>query len=359
MSTVFLHVGQCGNQLGQAFWEEASTSKWASAAAAHSSQGNRPKIRSTATHAPSSNKVLPPTTEGKVPAAGANWPTSTKIPPKSVPGKVPLTTAPAATKGRARPSVPMALIDGSIPCVMVDAEPKVIRQCLDKKRGGSGVLIRGVSKESCVWDRAGRGNNWACGYQHHSSSSGGHNHGTGRSEDLLERVLDSVRKVVERCDRFNGFVMFHSIAGGTGSGLKWHACIYAPRILLQDYYVTGLGSALLEALRSDYPLPYMVTATVAPFGSGETPLQHLNSLLCLSWLQSYADAVLLFGNDSVLEQAQKYLARSVGAGAGGGGGRVGGAASGGGKGVSMEEMNGHISSVLCNALMPIWSAKQK
>ena len=95
--------------------------------------------------------------------------------------------------------------------------------------------------------------------------------------------------------------------------------------------------------------------TVTPFGSGETPLQHLNSLLCLSWLQSYADAVLLFGNDSVLEQAQKYLGATAGAGSGG---RVG-RAPGGGTGVSMEEMNGHISSVLCNALMPIWSAKQK
>lgn len=40
----------------------------------------------------------------------------------------------------------------------------------------------------------------------------------GEGDRLLERVLETVREVVERCDRFGGFVVFHSVAGGTGSG---------------------------------------------------------------------------------------------------------------------------------------------
>lgn len=120
-------------------------------------------------------------------------------------------------------------------------------------------------------------------------------------------------------------------------------------------YSAGLGSALLETLRTDYPLSFIITVTVAPFSQGETPLQHLNSLLCLSWLQSYSDAVLLFGNDSVLEQAQKYLTRSertgVGSGSGGRGDRD--------MVCDMEDMNGHISGALCNTFMPLWQNKQK
>ena len=66
-----------------------------------------------------------------------------------------------------------------------------------------------------MWDKAGRGNNWAYGYH-----GGVGRRGDGCGQDLLERVLDLVRKVVERCDRFSGFIMLHSIAGGTGSGMN-------------------------------------------------------------------------------------------------------------------------------------------
>lgn len=112
----------------------------------------------------------------------------------------------------------------------------------------------------------------------------------------------------------------------------------------------------MEQLRARYPLSYIINVTIAPFMRGETPLQHLNSLLCLSWLQSYSDAVLLFGNDSILDQAHKYLShskvRAVGAGTRLEGGVEGGA-------VTVEDMNRHVSSVLCNSLLPVWQNKQR
>ena len=111
----------------------------------------------------------------------------------------------------------------------------------------------------------------------------------------------------------------------------------------------GLTSAILEHLRKDYPLAYILSISVAPFSLGETPLQHYSTLLCLSWLQTYSDAVVLFQNDAVMEQARKYLA----------GGDIRGASRGGGEMVSVEDMNGHISQALCNSLLPIWSAKQR
>ena len=36
----------------------------------------------------------------------------------------------------------------------------------------------------------------------------------------LQSVEDRMRKLVERCDRFGGTVLMHSLAGGTGAG-EW------------------------------------------------------------------------------------------------------------------------------------------
>ena len=110
---------------------------------------------------------------------------------------------------------------------------------------------------------------------------------------------------------------------------------------------SGLGSFILEQLRDDYPLAYILSVAVAPFSLGETPLQHYNTLLCLSWQQTYSDAVLLFQNDYVLQQAQKSTRAEKGAG------------RHSSEDVSVGEMNRQVSQTLCNSFLPIWSAKQK
>ena len=153
MSTVFLHVGQCGNQLGQSFWQEVDG--WYS---------------------------RPP-----------GW---------SAPAKP---TAATQTS----PQLPFSLLDRTLPCVLIDTESKVVKRC-----SKMGVLSKKVPAEFCISERAGRGNNWAYGYfggrRAVQSQSGGHS--------MVECVQECVRKLVEKCDQFTGSVLFHSIAGGTGSG---------------------------------------------------------------------------------------------------------------------------------------------
>lgn len=79
----------------------------------------------------------------------------------------------------------------------------------------------------------------------------------------------------------------HSLSGGTGS---------------------GCGSKLLEELRNEFGAKkYIFTQSVAPFSSGELPLQHYNNLLCLSHLHEFSDAILLFQNDDVLELIEKTM----------------------------------------------------
>lgn len=245
MSTVYLQLGQCGNQLGLAFWEEASTPKWSSAYNTSHSYGDSKRLASNKPPPPwtASSRPLPPGSGGRVSSSSSvssKPDTSRGKPPSSFSvsgagGKkassdsVTANPLPLGTRGRATPAssyptvIPFTLTDGSVPCVMVDTEPKVIRRCLDVKHGS--VLAHRLPKECCVWDKAGRGNNWAYGY-----------HGSGTSErGLVERVREAIRKVVERCDRFSGFVVFHSISGGTGSGSSSKPCSCPNGACIVDY----------------------------------------------------------------------------------------------------------------------------
>ena len=126
----------------------------------------------------------------------------------------------------------------------------------------------------------------------------------------------------------------------------------------------GVGSAIVEQLREDYPLSYILSIAVAPFSRGETPLQNYNSLLCLQRLQTHTDAVILFQNDHILAQAQKSFHRPLKPGLGGSQsaavalGRSASAGGGGGS-ISVDDMNTHMSNALCNVLLPVWSASQK
>lgn len=67
----------------------------------------------------------------------------------------------------------------------------------------------------------------------------------------------------------------------------------------------GLTSHLMECLRDEYSLQYILNVSIWPFQSGEAPLQHYNSLLTLPYLQQYSDAAILFHNDVIMSNALK------------------------------------------------------
>lgn len=53
-------------------------------------------------------------------------------------------------------------------------------------------------------------------------------------------------------------------------------------------------------LRDEYPMNYILSCVIAPYDSGESPLQDYNISLCLSSVHDNTDGVLLFKNDEVL-----------------------------------------------------------
>ena len=186
MSTVFLHVGQCGIQLGQSFWEEAES--WSS-----------PNVQSN----PAAKKALKP------PARQATNQTHS---PSNRQASSVLASHRVAKVKIEDECLPFSLPDGTVPCILVDSEAKVVQNCSTRCT----VLGRRVSKECVITDKTGRGNNWAYGYYGRKGMASSDSF---QPQSLRESVRECVRKVVERCDRFTGTVLFHSLAGGTGSGV--------------------------------------------------------------------------------------------------------------------------------------------
>jgi hypothetical protein len=183
-------------------------------------------------------------------------------------------------------------------CVMIDSEPKVVEKPFLKV---SHPLFNILSPSLVVKSSSGRGNNWATGYADRPE----------RDESLSVRTMELLRREVENCDYYKGCVLVHSLAGGTGS---------------------GLGSKLLELIRDEYSVCFISTVSVLPSELGDTPLQDYNSVLGLSSLQQYADAVIYFENDDLMRLVQQFNKR--------------------GSNVSTHNINELIAFSLCNLLVP-------
>merc|ERR1712039_32596 len=97
--------------------------------------------------------------------------------------------------------------------ILMDLEPGT----MDAVRAGPfGQLFR---PDNFVFGQTGAGNNWAKG--HYTEGA-----------ELIDSVLDVVRKEAEGCDCLQGFQICHSLGGGTGS---------------------GMGTLLISKIREEYP----------------------------------------------------------------------------------------------------------
>jgi tubulin beta len=99
---------------------------------------------------------------------------------------------------------------------------------MDSVRAGPyGQLFR---PDNFVFGQSGAGNNWAKG--HYTEGA-----------ELVDSVLDVVRKEAESCDCLQGFQITHSLGGGTGA---------------------GMGTLLISKIREEYPDRMMCTFSVVP-----------------------------------------------------------------------------------------------
>ncbi|XP_059051619.1 tubulin beta chain-like [Achroia grisella] len=144
--------------------------------------------------------------------------------------------------------------------VLVDLEPGT----MDAVRASPyGQLFR---PDNFVFGQSGAGNNWAKG--HYTEGA-----------ELVDAVLDVIRKESEDCDCLQGFQMTHSLGGGTGS---------------------GMGTLLLSKIREEYPDRIMNTFSVVPSPKvSEVVLEPYNATLSVHQLVENTDMSFCIDNEAL------------------------------------------------------------
>lgn len=106
-------------------------------------------------------------------------------------------------------------------------------------------------------------------------------------KELIDQVLDKVRRVADNCVGLQGFLVFHSFGGGTGS---------------------GFGALLMERLSVDYgkksklefcvyPAPQTATSVVEPY----------NSILTTHTTLEHSDCSFMVDNEAIYDICRRNL----------------------------------------------------
>jgi len=106
-------------------------------------------------------------------------------------------------------------------------------------------------------------------------------------KELVEPCLERIRKLADNCVGLQGFVIFHSVGGGTGSGF---ASLLLERLSV-DY---GKKSKLDFCV---YPSPQVSTSVVEPY----------NSVLSTHSLLEHTDVSFLLDNEAIYDICKKSL----------------------------------------------------
>ncbi|KAK9045212.1 hypothetical protein V6N11_059101 [Hibiscus sabdariffa] len=146
--------------------------------------------------------------------------------------------------------------------VLMDLEPGT----MDSVRSGPyGQIFR---PDNFVFGQSGAGNNWAKG--HYTEGA-----------ELIDSVLDVVRKEAENCDCLQGFQVCHSLGGGTGS---------------------GMGTLLISKIREEYPDRMMLTFSVFPSPKvSDTVVEPYNATLSVHQLVENADECMVLDNEALYD----------------------------------------------------------
>ncbi|KTF88804.1 hypothetical protein cypCar_00012704 [Cyprinus carpio] len=146
--------------------------------------------------------------------------------------------------------------------ILVDLEPGT----MDSVRSGPfGQIFR---PDNFVFGQSGAGNNWAKG--HYTEGA-----------ELVDSVLDVVRKESESCDCLQGFQLTHSLGGGTGS---------------------GMGTLLISKIREEYPDRIMNTFSVVPSPKvSDTVVEPYNATLSVHQLVENTDETYCIDNEALYD----------------------------------------------------------
>lgn len=155
--------------------------------------------------------------------------------------------------------------------VLVDLEPGVISRI---ESGEMGSLF---DKGAIVKKLPGASNNWARGY-------------CVEGERVIDQIMNVIDAAVEKTKALQGFMITHSIGGGSGS---------------------GLGALIIERLRATYPKKQIFTFSVAPSALiSDSAIEPYNAVLSLQKLRENADICVILDNEALFRIAGRKLRRS-------------------------------------------------
>ncbi|OBZ89684.1 Tubulin alpha-1C chain [Choanephora cucurbitarum] len=152
--------------------------------------------------------------------------------------------------------------------VFVDLEPTVV----DEVRTGTYRQL--FHPEQLITGKEDAANNYARG--HYTVG-----------KELVDSVLDRIRKLADACTGLQGFLVFHSFGGGTGSGFG--------ALLMERLSVDYGKKSKLEF--SVYPAPQVSTAVVEPY----------NSILTTHTTLEHSDCSFMVDNEAIYDICRRNL----------------------------------------------------
>ena len=152
--------------------------------------------------------------------------------------------------------------------VLVDLEPTVV----DEVRTGTYREL--FHPEQLITGKEDAANNFARGYYT-------------IGKQIIDLVLDRIRKIADDCTGLQGFLIFNSVAGGTGSGF---GSLLLERLSVDYSYKSKLGFTV-------YPSPKLSTAVLEPY----------NSVLSTHTLLEHTNVAVMLDNEAVYDIARRQL----------------------------------------------------
>merc|ERR1712031_136743 len=152
--------------------------------------------------------------------------------------------------------------------VFVDLEPTVI----DEIRTGTYRQL--FHPEQLISGKEDAANNFARG--HYTIG-----------KEIVDLVLDRIRKLADNCTGLQGFMIFNAVGGGTGSGL---ACLMLERLSV-DY---GKKSKISFTV---WACPQVATAVVEPY----------NTVLRVHSLLEHTDVTIMYDNEALYDICRRNL----------------------------------------------------
>ncbi|PWA02301.1 hypothetical protein BB558_001570 [Smittium angustum] len=152
--------------------------------------------------------------------------------------------------------------------IMVDLEDSVLSKI---KQTTYGTLFR---PDNFISGGSGAGNNWAKGYYTEGA-------------ELIDEVMDTTRKEIEKCDQLSGFQLVHSLGGGTGS---------------------GMSSLVIQKLKEEYPDRMISNFCVLPSPKvSDTVVEPYNAVLTMHHMVENSDLTFTFDNEALYDISMKTL----------------------------------------------------